>query len=357
MKPEEQKQEKDIYALIDYKGHFGFRHDSLAYRSGMDIELLSRFFKDKGFNLEILNFYKIDLRDSDIKNKIFIYTSQEDPEYYYKSYIEDVIYALEMTGALVIPSYKFLKANNNKVFMEFLRDIIGNQLIQNIRSNHFGTLEELKKSDFNFDKKVVIKKAAGATGKGVYSGSSKSEIIINAKKISSIPFSYDDIKDFIRPYIHKGYIRNSRYRRKFIIQNFIRDLKNDWKILIFGDKFFIEYRGVRDNDFRASGSHKFLLNDDIPVKIPEGIFNFAENVKDALETPHLSLDIGFINNEFFLFEFQSLHFSSYAQLMSTSYYEKKDNVFIRIDSTFPLEYLYVDSLISFIENKRYKIPL
>lgn len=349
METEEQKQEKEIYALIDYKGHFGSKTDSKFYRSGMDINLLIKHFKGRSYNLKVLKFNDVDFRNCDWKNKYVIYTSQEDPGYYYKNYIEDVIYSLELSGAFVIPKFKFLRANNNKIFMELLREIEGSSDMKKIHSYHFGSYEDFQNSNFQIERSLVFKSAEGAKSRGVFLVSSKKEALAIAKKVSKTPIFKDDLKDFIRPNIHKGYIKNSSHRKKFIVQNFIEGLKNDWKILIFGDKYFIEYRGARDNDFRASGSGKFLFDTDIQDLIPTGIFEFAEAIRNLFDTPHLSLDIGYINNEFYLFEYQALYFSSYASLMAKTYFVKKDGQFIRVEGELELEQLYANSVVDYIQ--------
>ena len=120
--------------------------------------------------------------------------------------------------------------------MELLRDLSNNEAFQKIKSNGFGTFDEFQMSSLPSDKKYVIKKAAGATSKGVFLSSNKAELLKTVKKVSASPWTLDDFKDIVRPYIHKGYIKNSRNRKKFIIQNFIPNLKNDWKVLVFGDE-------------------------------------------------------------------------------------------------------------------------
>jgi glutathione synthase/RimK-type ligase-like ATP-grasp enzyme len=343
---------KIIYALIDYKDQFGSKSFSTFYRSGMDVELLSKYFSESGYVLELIGFSDVDLRNINWSGRIVIYTSQEDPNYFYKGYIEDIIYALELAGAIVIPSFRFLRANNNKVFMELLRDFSGFDGMKTIYSHHFGCFEDFVKKDLEFIKgKVVFKKPGGATSRGVYSTNNVYSAIKTARRISKTPFCWDDFKDWIRPFIHKGYIRNSKHRKKFIIQNFIPELQNDWKILVFGNKFFIEYRGVRDNDFRASGSGKLFFDDSIYDKIPKGIFKFAERIRDTFNAPHFSLDIGYKNGEFYLFEYQAVYFSSYAQKMSNTYFVKQNDEFVRLLGNFDLEKIYAESTIEFIERK------
>ena len=61
---------------------------------------------------------------------------------------------------------------------------------------------------------------------------------------------------------------------------------------------------VRDNDFRASGSHKFIFKEDIP----DGILDFAKLIFDILNVPNLSIDVAFDGNKFHLLEFQAIYY-------------------------------------------------
>lgn len=81
----------------------------------------------------------------------------------------------------LIPDYKYLKAHNNKVFMEILRDLTINDKLNFIQSHYFGTLEELINNINNIKFPVVIKSAAGAMSRGVYIANNRNELIKNAK--------------------------------------------------------------------------------------------------------------------------------------------------------------------------------
>ena len=41
---------KKIFFLTDYKNNFGSKHNALPYRSGMDKDLLKKYFKAKGYD-------------------------------------------------------------------------------------------------------------------------------------------------------------------------------------------------------------------------------------------------------------------------------------------------------------------
>ena len=333
---------KKIYLLIDYKERFGSKYSAEPYRSGMDKRLLARYFNNSGYDAKYLNFSRVNFREIDFRGVPVLYTSQEDWGYHYKSYIEDIVLGLELHGAKVIPSYRYLRANNNKVFMEILRDQLKDEGIKTIKSFHFGCLEELKANIDTFEFPVVIKSAAGAMSTGVYLAHNKKELIKYAKIISRTKFIKQEIKDIGRAYKHKKYIRESRYREKYIIQNYILNLVNDWKIIVFGERYYILYRGIKNGDFRASGSHIFEFNkDDL---IPTGIFDFAKKIYDIFDIPNLSLDIGFDIKEFHLIEFQAIYFGTSTMEKSNGFFKKKDNSWEKVVDKLPLEKVYVDSI-------------
>jgi hypothetical protein len=114
-----------LILLTDYHGFFVSKNTAVPYRIGMDKSLLKQRFETFGLEIDFVRFSDIDFRDPEILSNTYVYTSSEDPGYRYKSYIEDIVLGLEIVGAMVLPPYKFLRANNNKVFMEILRDNSG----------------------------------------------------------------------------------------------------------------------------------------------------------------------------------------------------------------------------------------
>jgi len=129
---------KRIYALIDYKNRFSSKKGSIPYRSGMDNKLLRKYFKNLDYDVKFLQFSDINFRKIDFRDKIVLYTSSEDKGYHYKNYIEDIILGLKLQGANLIPKYKYLIANNNKLFMEILRELSTNKDFKKLRSVDLG---------------------------------------------------------------------------------------------------------------------------------------------------------------------------------------------------------------------------
>lgn len=335
-----------IIALTDYKNRFGSKYFDVPYRSGMDKLLLKKIFNLNGYEIQFEYFHNVDIRDlNKYKDTTILYTSSEDFGYHYKSYIEDVVFALETVGANLIPKYVYLRANNNKVYMEFLKTSILKDC--NFYSKHYGSLKDLLIDVDSIVFPVVLKKAEGASGTDVFLVNNKKELIKTIKKIKDYNYFIEDIKDFIRSCYHRDYIRESIYRNKFILQPFIPNLKNDWKVLIFGEMYFVLNRGVRKNDFRASGS-KTNYKTDIEADMPMGLLDYAKSIYDKMNVPHLSLDIVYDGKCFYLIEFQAIYFGTSTINMSHHYFKNVNQnweIYV-IDKS--LEEIYVNSIVYFL---------
>lgn len=306
---------KDIVLLLDYRDQFYF---STRYRgASVDVERLRNYFNTHGFNLITKHFYEIDLRVEDYKDKWIIYQSSEDPGLFYKDYIEDVLFGLKMQDARLIPDFKYFRVHHNKVFMEILRDIMGIQEIQNIQSKAFGTYEEYARSNYiESNKSFVIKPGSGTRSRDVGLLKTHSDKKILPHKISR-SFTFDNLKLFLSKIkTGKPFTPMSNNRKKFIVQDFIRGLDGDFRILAYGEKYYVVFRKNRKNNFTASGSGKL----DFDAKLPSGLLDYAKIVYEKLDTPYASLDIGYKDGEFFLFEFQCLCLGQYTLEKSKFHY-------------------------------------
>lgn len=340
---------KSVFVLTDYLGHFGSKYNASPYRSGLDKNKLASFFNQMGVEIHFLKYSDLRLRDPEIRSTIYIHDSIEDTDYFYKSYIEDIVYSLELLGAVVIPGYKFLRAHNNKVFLELLRDISTSDLLKNLNTMHFGS-----KSEFNFNKirmklPVVIKGSENAQGRQVFLGKNKIELDKNISKVSRTRNYFSEFKDLLRSFKHKDYVRESKFRKKFILQEYINGLTNDWKVLIFYDIYYILRRGVPKGDFKASGS-KYNYGYGSESTPPDGIFDFAFSVKNNFSTPYISIDIAWDGRQFFALEYQFVSFGSSTHLKSNCYYKKNGDIWQPIYEVLDLEYLYAYSICSYLKS-------
>jgi len=182
--------------------------------------------------------------------------------------------------------------------------------------------------------------------RGVSKAETLAELIRNAKAISSSKDFWHDLKEKLREIKYfKKFARESFYREKFIVQNLVEGLSNDWKVLVYGNRCYALYRGVRDGDFRASGSGKFIFKDDLP----SGMLDFAFEIKNYFDVPHISLDIGFDGKNFHLIEFQFIYFGTTTIEKAPFYFEKQSNEWVLCHSSSDLEVEYVKSIVEYLK--------
>ncbi|MCI0567845.1 MAG: hypothetical protein L0Z52_06600 [Acidobacteria bacterium] len=332
---------EDIYLLVDYKGHFGTKHGAVPYRSGLDREKLARHFQDRGYRATFLNFCDVDFQNGDLRGRCFLYTSAEDHDLLYQSFIEDIILGLENCEARILPAYKFLRAHHNKVFMEILRDqLLGNEQ-RSLKSRFYGTREELEARLGGVALPSVVKPASGSMSVGVRLCKSPEELLRAASQASASQHWPTDAWDFGRMWRRRGYVRESLHRRKFVVQSFLPGLGNDWKILIYGKKYYVLMRRTRKHDFRASGSGRF----EFITELPAGLLDFASSIFNRLDVPHLSMDIGVAEGRFHLFEFQALHFGTKTIEEAPFHFARSGQEWKRVDGPSSVEEEFVRSVV------------
>ena len=345
-----------IALLTDYKGRFGSKHDDSPYRSGMDLLLLKRAFIEEGYEVEFVPFSHVRPGDGSWKEKKVLYTSSEDPGLVYKQYIEDIVLSLELAGAIVIPRFKYLRANNNKVFMELLRDLLPEDMRRNLVSTHYGTLEELatRRDDILFP--VIVKGYYGAMGSNVFLARDYDELIkIISRKIAARPAFRLWIKEYLRQWKHSGYRRDSFHKERFIIQKFIPGLKNDWKVYFFGEKAYIFYRPVfPGREFRASGGGYDNYKYGVEANAPDGLLDFGWQIFRELMVPNVSMDIAWDGKTFYLLEFQCVYFGTAGILKKYSkvYFEKDAHEWRVTDNNGSIETAYAESVSWFLKTGR-----
>jgi len=338
-----------ILLLTDYKEFYGSKQKTPVYRGGMDLTKLISIFYNFGFQAKAQQLSNIDYNIIKVERPIILYTSSEDQDSLYKSFIEDIILHLQNCYLSILPCFEYLHVHNNKVAMELLREASDFEPIRTIRSRVFGTVEELEQILPDLVFPVVIKTAKGAMSKGVAKADSPSQLIKLAKHFSKSTKFKHDFKEILRLVKYRNtYVRESFYRNKFVIQNFIPGLNNDWKVLVYSNRCYVLFRGNRNNDFRASGSGKFIFT----TEIPDGILDYALNIKNYFKVPHISLDIGYDGNYFHLIEFQFLYFGTTTLEKSPFYFEKQNDVWVIQNEKSCLEEVYVRSIIDYLNQQK-----
>jgi len=189
-----------------------------------------------------------------------------------------------------------------------------------------------------------IKGSAGASSEAVRKASNKKQLIKWAKKLSRTRHWWNDIWDLGRSFKHRGYKRESRHRKKFVVQNYVSGMKRDWKVLVFGKKYYVTERIPRRGDFRASGSGLFSHID----QVPKGLLDFACKFYEALNLPFLSMDLGFDGNQFCLIEFQALNFGTHFLDTSPYYFVRNDVGWQTIEQPSQLEQVFVQGIVDYL---------
>lgn len=329
-----------ITLLVDHQGRFGSKNDSETYRSGMDVSLLKACFRKLGYEAETLHASEVNFR-KDWKGSIVLYTSLEDEGYLYKSFLEDIVLGLELAGARVLPGYRHLRAHNNKVIMEILRDLSPMEGIRNIFSRKYGSLEELRQEKQPFSYPVVIKSAAGAMSKGVKLAGDRDELLRHARTLSASPIRLkDSLRETARTYKHPNYRKESVHRHKFIVQPFIPGLTHDYKVLVYADHYYVLKRNVRKNDFRSSGSGLF----EFTRTLPESLLPFSEQVLKTFDVPNISLDIAVIDSIPYLLEMQFVAYGNKTLEWSEFHFVKEDEGWEISEGKSCLEEIYAQSI-------------
>ena len=290
------------------------------------------------FNVEIDSIANIDHIPLN-KDDVLIYTSSENPEV--RQYIKNKLFYIKDKCTL-IPSYDLLMAHEDKGFQEVMKL---EKDFGNLKGNYFFDLDDHK---ISYPK--VLKTAQGAGSSGVFLIKDSN----NLKKIQNTYFNQSIKRKIIKlqrkAKLYKEEYINYNYKYKnfslFVEQNFIPNLQHDFKVLVFGDRFFVLKRKVRKNDFRASGSGNFEF-----VEPPHEVLNFAKNISLILNSPYLSLDIAQSNEGCHLIEFQATNFGPYTLLNAPYRYINKGSNWLKENNCKDLEANYAYALSFYLGNR------
>ncbi|HPK41796.1 MAG TPA: hypothetical protein PKZ69_09235 [Candidatus Cloacimonadota bacterium] len=102
----------------------------------------------------------------------------------------------------------------------------------------------------------------------------------------------------------------------FVLQDFVKNLDCDYRVIVLYDRYFAVERMTNKGDFRASGTKKFIFD----FEMPKGLLDYAKEIFDTFKSPLLSMDIGFDGKDFYLFEYQAIHFGISAVVRSNGYH-------------------------------------
>lgn len=341
-----------IALITDYLGRFGSKQRSKSYRSGMNIEKLNEIFLSQKCQLKFFDFTSCLELLKETEPHFILYTSSEDKGEHYKSYIEDSIHLLSLSHHTCIPDFIFLRAHNNKVFMEMLRLHFKFSDVELFQSKFAATTKEINELNILFP--IVMKGPSGALSKTVKKANNKKEALLYFNSLAPKVQLKQKVNEKLRRWRHRNnYNPEELIRGKIVLQKFIPNIDFDWKVLVYYNSLFVLKRKNRKNDFRASGSGLFSYTKDVPQKI----LDLAWKTREILNVPHLSIDIAETSKGLGIFEFQAIYFGTKTIENSTFHFVKKNESYQIIDSTVELEEIFVKSCLDFINEKHKGIAL
>ncbi|MCR4285700.1 MAG: hypothetical protein NUW00_02265, partial [Candidatus Kaiserbacteria bacterium] len=253
--------------------------------------------------------------------------------------------------AILIPDLPYFRAHHNKVFMEVLRDVIGNKEIQKFSSQSFGTYEEYKQFFVQKGLPVVLKPSAGSKSRNVSVAHNKKEVDRYARRLSATPSFFNLMLWCRNLFDGRGFSRISNNRRKFTIQPFIPNLLGDYKIVVYGEKYFVLFRENRPGDFRASGSGRLSF----PKNVPQEVLSYARQVFETFKVPFISIDVGYDGQLCYLFEFQFVLFGQYVIEKSPRYFHWNENRWNCVENRSVVEDELVLSTHSYIQKRNKEV--
>jgi len=286
--------------------------------SNLDLEIVTCSLTEAGFKVLVVDYDYLKDNLKETKGNVIVYTSSQRVEH--KNYIEDIMFLLKDDN-LLIPSFESLKAHDNKGFQCLMDKKYAFGLIP---CDYIADISEVR--DELVEYPCVFKPANGASSTGVSIVKNKTEVL---EKLNDIfDFSLRDLKKHVKKYFFKKRY-NERWERyikfgekRFILQQFIPDLTYDYKVLIFGEKYYALKRLVAEDDFRASGSGLHSREFDNEINL---ILEKAYEFKNKYSSHIYSLDFCINKDRVQLIEFQFTHVGPVTLTDSTCFFRRDEN--------------------------------
>jgi len=331
-----------FHIIRDYRNFF--YSSTKPPDSSVKLDLLAAHLEAAGATCQVWDFRNIDL-SADWDGELVVYQSCEDRGLLYKDYSEDVILALEMRGAVLIPDFWAFRCHHNKAIQELVRDLYLPD--SRIKSRVFGCFEDLEKEISSVVYPCVLKSAAGAKSTGVSLCKNERDLRKKARRISASIDPVEWLKDRVKRVVRPEYVPVSQHKRKFLIQTFLPGLGGDFRVTVIGERAFAMQRFVRPNDFRASGSGRRTLDD----PVPEVLLDYAFDLRRRFDVPYCSLDIVMYDGKPDLIEFQFMTFGTSTVNQSNRHFVETADGIREIKESVELEKALADAMVFYVKQK------
>lgn len=323
---------------------------------GLDYKLIQSELEAKyNAKVTVISFEKLKESLHEIaQNSVLFYSSVYNPEYL--RFIQDTVkyIAIKRPDIVLIPDENQLNSLDNKGYQELYKNLLG---IDNVAGKYYGDIDEVIIEN-NLVFPFVLKQLKGALSSGV-------RLIKNEQELAN--FRHQVKKKSLKDKAAYGLNKRNSFKKDsnlspvthllkqnfedvfskrvpVVVQKFVSDLECDYKVLVFGDKYFVVRRGIRENDFRASGSGKLQWKTP-----PNEVLDYAENLMRKFKVPFISLDIGIDKeNQCYLFEFQGTAFGPATLTAGDKFFQKINNVWQKTKGKFNLEQEYAYAINHFI---------
>ncbi|HGS5145939.1 TPA: RimK family alpha-L-glutamate ligase [Vibrio parahaemolyticus] len=335
---------KIIYLVTNYSGKIPQKlHETVT----LDIERLSEILENSFFEARVISLDDLanELTSSkiDVESVLFFFCSSQIEQY--KNAVFDVAFEVYRRGGILVPSIDSYLAHENKYFQEMYKSRVG-------VATPCAKLLSTSNSDITSTLPAVIKPYSGFGSQGVQLAKSKSELKSGIhNNMSNYVLEKFNIREIAKRTIKYFVKFPNEYPKKVgrvVIQDFIPNLKHDWKVLVFGDRAFALKRFTRENDFRASGSGNF----DYSSLASEGLIEFAFKARESLGVPFVSLDVAESDEGFSIIEYQSVHFGLATAINAQRFYSlDRGNIVVADCQGVDIEKLYASSIIDFISGE------
>ena len=319
---------KKIILLTNYKNIIPQRSHEIE---GLKLDIIAAVLNEHNFEVESMTFQEFVgflSEHSSLESIYFYYASSQYA--IYKSFIQDILMQIPVRGGILVPDFRHFMAHENKSFQELEKSRLN---IKSPKGIPIGTYEEGLEILKHISYPTVIKKSTGFRSRNVRLAKNITEGKKILKDMLENNFKFDIDSLYL---VYRKFKNKTEYPKKFgkvIIQEFIPNLTHDWKILVLGNICVGGKRFVRKNDFRASGSKLYSLEQDPP----DSILSFALSCKKQLKCPNVSLDICESDGTVCLLEYQTMHFSLLAW-KSVHYFEFIEGIWQRKEVEHDLEY-------------------
>jgi glutathione synthase/RimK-type ligase-like ATP-grasp enzyme len=244
----------------------------------------------------------------------------------YRHLVESVLVNLADRGMSLVPKLSHFLAYENKSLQA---QVIASHDIPSPRTIALGSAEGLRRAAETLGFPFVAKTSDGWGSSGV-------RLVRSASELQSI------VNEWFSEH-QKG----TEGLGSAVAQQFIPDLKGDWKVIIAGSVAAAMWRFNRPGDFRASGSGE--LDERLP---PMALLEFAYQVQRQLDAPWASIDIADARGEYRVIEYQVVHFgTTVTDICRTHFRRESANRWRTQEGAVDLEREMTKSLLEYVDQR------